>query len=101
MGAVVQLPSRNGFAEQERRRIAAFVAGGGLTVAWFKTECGAVWGCLAQDDDTLGTVARKDGMALWFPRDSVFPFLSHVSLEELLARLGSLLQLPGADDKAG
>lgn len=91
MGAVVQLPIRNGFSEQERSRIAAVAASAGASVAWYRTDCGTVWGCLANAGATLGTIARKQGMVLWFPRDSLSPFLAHISLDECLTKVRGVL----------
>lgn len=91
MGEVVQLPLRNGFSEQERHRIAAVAARAGASVAWYRTDCGAVWGCLGSANDTLGTLAREKGMVLWFPRDSLSPLLAHINLDECLDRVKAVL----------
>ena len=91
MGVVVQLPARSGFSEHERSRIAAVAASAGASVAWYRTEGGAVWGCLESANDTLGTITREKGMVLWFPRDSLAPFLSHISLDECLTRVRRVL----------
>jgi hypothetical protein len=91
MGIVVQLPARNGFSEQERQRITIVAAGAGASVAWYRSECGAVWGCLESANDTIGTITREKGMVQWFPRDSLSPFLSHISLDECLNRVRRVL----------
>jgi len=91
MGVVLQLPARNGFDEHERQRIAAVAASAGASVAWYRTDCGAVWGCLESANDALGSITRERGMVLWFPRDSLSPFLVHVNLDECLTRVKSIL----------
>lgn len=91
MGVVIPLPTRSGFSERERQRIAAVAASAGASVAWYRTECGAVWGCLESANDTLGSITRKKGIVQWFPRDSLAPFLSHVSLDECLNRVRAVL----------
>lgn len=91
MGAVLQLPTRNGFNEQERKRIAAVAASAGASVAWYRTDCGAVWGCLESANDTLGSITRERGMVLWFPRDSLSPFLAHINLDECLTKVKGIL----------
>lgn len=91
MGAVLQLPNRNGFSEEERERIAAVAADAGARVAWFMTDCGSLWGCVESANDTLGAITREQGVVKWFPRDSLFPFLSHVSLDECLVKVKGVL----------
>lgn len=87
MGTVVKLPMRDGFSRQECSRIAAVAASVGASVAWYRTACGAVWGCLECADETLGTITRQQGMVLWYPRDSHSPYLSHINLDACLARI--------------
>lgn len=96
MGTIFHLPSREGFGEQERNRIAAVAASVGATVAWYRTECGGIWGCLASADNPLGTITRKKGMVLWFPKDSLSPFVSHINLDECLAKIGKICGLQTA-----
>lgn len=91
MGAVLQLPARNGFSEQERERITAVAADAGASVAWYRTDCGAIWGCLESANDTLGAITREQGVVKWFPRDSLSPFLAHVNLDECLTRMKGIL----------
>lgn len=91
MENVVQLPIRNGFSEQERRQIAAVAASAGASVEWYRTDCGALWGCLGGDEGTLGSITRDKGVVQWFPRDSLFPFLSHISLDECLSKVRRVL----------
>lgn len=91
MEKVVQLPARKGFTEQERNRIAAVAADAGACVQWHRAHCGAILGYLGNRNGTLGTIAREDGMVLWFPRDALSPLLAHVSLDECLSKVRRVL----------
>lgn len=91
MGDVFQLPIRNGFSEQECRRIAEVAVAAGAALAWLKTPGGSVLACFGAGSITLGTLMREQGLVKWYPRDALSPFLAHVSLDECLEKVALIL----------